>query len=314
LSSQDTHDGGLTVIELMREHIDQLTSVGGSQLSKYRRAVDLHFSGDLGRRPVAAVKYEDIVSWLRWMQEKGLSAKTIANHHGLLSATMTTAVRREIRAANPCKGVKLPKSTRTADPTRFMTRDEWSRIMAAMDPHYVPFFQLLIGTGLRFSEGTALLASDFQLDAVTPVVRVVKAWKEDGHGGYLIGPPKTRKSIRTVSLAPSTVDAIRARVEAAGDGLVFTHPKGVPLRSSQAWKSWGPACEAAGFPKDARPRIHDIRHSHASWMVAAGLEIFALSRRLGHESITVTMDRYSHLMPDANFTGAQVAQKALEGI
>jgi integrase len=49
-------------------------------------------------------------------------------------------------------------------------------------------------------------------------------------------------------------------------------------------------------------------------MVGAGMEIFALSRRLGHESITVTMDRYSHLLPDAQFTGAQVAAKALEGI
>jgi len=59
------------------------------------------------------------------------------------------------------------------------------------------------------------------------------------------------------------------------------------------------------------PRIHDCRHTHASWLVGAGMEIFQLSRRLGHESVTTTMDRYSHLLPDAMFSQASITQKAL---
>lgn len=322
--AQRVHDDGKlagpTVAELMATHITELTDVGPYQLGRYKRDIANHFSEHLGPRKVAAVEYEDIVAWIKYMQGKGLGAKTIANQHGFLSATMTTAVRKRLRADNPCKGVKLPKSNATEEVMRFITQDEWRAIIKNMDPHFVPFFQLLIGTGLRFGEATALRASDFDLNGPTPTVQVIRAWKSDDQGGYYIGPPKTKKSKRTVSLAPSTVDAIRARVEAAGKGYVFTLKRGGVMRSNSTFnRAWRPALLAAGYePWESvkkpgnMPRIHDTRHSHASWMLQAGMEIFALSRRLGHESITTTSDRYSHLMPQAHFTGAAVAARALE--
>jgi len=311
---------GPTVRELMLDHISLLTGVGQYQLNRYEKSVDLHFGGQFGDRKAAGVKHEDIVRWIRYMQDKDLSAKTIANHHGLLSASFETAVRQEIRTNNPCKGVKLPKSDATEDVMRFMTQKEWAEIISNMDPHFVPFFQLLIGTGLRFGEATALMATDFKLDVAVPEVRVTKAWKSDGNGGYFIGPPKTRKSVRTVSLAPSTVAAIRGAVEGAGKGYVFTLKEGGVMRSGSTHnRAWRPALLKAGYKPWTKtdpgnmPRVHDTRHSHASWMLQAGMEVFALSRRLGHESVTTTADRYSHIMPQAHFTGAAVAAKALEG-
>lgn len=305
---------GPTVAEMMHTHISELTDVGPYMIKRYTKAIENHFSDSIGTRKVAALDYEDIIRWIKYMQSKDLSAKTIANHHGLLSATMTTAVRKGIRPDNPCKGVKLPKSTATEDPIRFITREEWANIISHMDAHFVPFFQLLVGTGLRFGEATALKAADFNLNTPTPTVKVSKAWKDGGDGGFYVGPPKTKRSKRTVSLAPSTVEAIRAKIESAGDGYVFTMKQGGAMRSGSTFnKAWSPALIAAGIPKAERPRIHDTRHTHASWMIAAGMEIFALSRRLGHESVTTTMDRYSHMLPDAAFTAAQVAQKALEG-
>jgi len=308
---------GPTLNELFALHIEQLTGVGPYMVKRYRADVKNHFV-DLGGRRVTGIKHEDIVRWIKGMQAKSwqgkpMSAKTIANKHGLLSAAMSTAVRMGIRQDNPCKGVKLPKSTDHKDTIRFIEKAEWNRIIGKMDEHFIPFFQLLVGTGLRFSEATALTPKDFDLDGPTPTVRVTKAWKEDGSGGYYIGPPKTRRSVRTVSLAPSTVAAIRGPIAAAGDGYVFTLKRGGVMRSGSTYnRAWEPALKAVGIPKEDRPRIHDTRHTHASWMIAAGMEIFALSRRLGHESITTTMDRYSHLMPDALFIGANIAQKALE--
>jgi integrase len=303
---------GPTLTQLFGEHIEQLTGVGPYMIKRYKSDVGSHFK-ELGTRRVTAIKHEDIVRWIKHMQAKGLSPKTIANKHGLLSATFSTGIRMGYRTDNPCKGVKLPKSTATKDPIRFIEKAEWVRIVEHMDPHFVPFFQLLVGTGLRFSEATALTAKDFDLDGPTPLVRVTKAWKEDGAGGYYIGPPKTRRSVRTVSLAPSTVEAIRGPIAGAGDGYVFTLKRGGVMRSGSTYnRAWEPALKAVGIPRAERPRMHDCRHTHASWMIAAGMEIFALSRRLGHESITTTMDRYSHLMPDAHFIGANIAQKALE--
>lgn len=315
--SQDVEVAGPTLTEMFEMHIEQLTDVGPYQLKRYKRDVINHFM-ELGDRKVAGLKHEDIVRWIKAMQAKSwrgemMSSKTIANKHGLLSATMTTAVRMGFRTDNPCKGVKLPKNTSTEDPIRFIDKAEWQKIIGCMDPHFVPFFQLLVGTGLRFGEATALTVDDFNLSGPTPTVKITKAWKEDGTGGYYIGPPKTKRSKRTVSLAPSTVAAIRPSLEAAGDGYVFTLKRGGVMRSGSTYnRAWEPAMVAAGIPKAERPRIHDCRHTHASWMIAAGMEIFALSRRLGHESITTTMDRYSHILPDAQFIGASIAQKALE--
>lgn len=322
---EDSKVTGPTVHDMILQHIDLLTDVGPYQVERYKSAVRDHFAGDLGQRKTAGITHDDIVHWIRYMQDKGLAAKTIANHHGLLSAAMQTAIRQGIRDNSPCKGVKLPKTKASEDTTHFITHEEWERIMVGMDPHFRPFFQLLVGTGLRFGEASALRAADFRLNAATPTVRVTKAWKQDGKNGWFIGPPKTRRSTRTVSLAPSTVEAVRGAVEAAGEGYVFRMVRGGVMRSSPTYqKAWKPALTAAGYTPNTKdkhgkivhgnmPRMHDIRHTHASWMIAAGMEIFALSRRLGHESITTTMDRYSHLLPDAQFTSAAVAQKALEG-
>jgi integrase len=311
---KDSNLTGPTLKEMMLTHISELTDVGPYMLKRYTGAIENHFSEAIGARKVASIDHEDIVRWIKYMQGKDLSAKTIANQHGLLSATMATAVRKGIRPDNPCRGVKLPKNTATEDPIRFIERGEWANIIAHMDKHFRPFFQLLVGTGLRFGEATALEAKDFKLNTPTPTVKVSKAWKEDGEGGYYIGPPKTKRSKRTVSLAPSTVEAVREMVAAAGDGYVFKLKRGGVMRSGSTFnRAWSPALIAAGIPKADRPRIHDCRHTHASWMIAAGMEIFALSRRLGHESITTTMDRYSGLLPDAAFIAANIAQKALEG-
>ena len=322
----EEHDaGGITFAELFEEHLNQLTDVGPYQMKRYRSAYRDHF-GSLAGRTVKGITRADVTAWINEMRKKPgryggpMEAKTIANHHGLLSAAMTTAVVNGHRADNPCKGIKLPKSTHTEEVIRFITQAEWRTIMENMEPHYRPFFQFLVGTGLRFGEATALTPKDFDLDGPMPSVKVTKAWKEDEDRGHYIGPPKTKKSRRTVSLAPSTIEAVRPLVEAAGDGYVFTLKRGGVIRSGALYnRAWEPALVKSGYTKtkvgligDA-PRVHDIRHTHASWLVASGMQIFALSRRLGHESVTTTMDRYSHLLPDAMFEASQITQKALAG-
>jgi integrase len=321
----DATEDGITLAEAFDNHLNQLTDVGPYQMKRYRSAIRDHF-GNLSTRRVAGITRTDITTWINEMRVKPgrygepMAAKTIANHHGLLSATMTTAALDGHIAANPCKGVKLPKSTHTEDVIRFITPAEWSVIMGNMDPHFRPFFQFLVGTGLRFGEATALTARDFNLTAKTPTVKVSKAWKEDDVKGYYIGPPKTKKSRRPVSLAPSTVEAVKPLLEAAGTGYVFKLKRGGVMRSGAVYnRAWEPALKKSGYIKHTdetpgnMPRVHDIRHTHASWMVAAGMDIFPLSRRLGHESVTTTMDRYSHLLPDAQFEAAEIAQKALAG-
>lgn len=311
--------GGPTVAENMERHIEMLTRAGPDQIKRYQNAVKNYFGGRLGKLPVAAVEHEDVVLWVKDMQAKKykgkpLSAKTIGNHHGLLSASMETAIRLRRRTDNPCKGVQLPRDESIKEKMYFMTAQESLAVVLAHPARYQPLMAFLRGTGARFGEATALLSGDFQLDVQQPTVRIEKAWKRDADDRFYIGPPKTPKSRRTISLSPSLVATLRPLVESAGpDGLVFTTTYGGPIRHSTFYEFWEGALAKLGYGASGeRPRIHDMRHTHASLMLGAGMSPFELSRRLGHESIQTTVDRYSHLVPDAQFRAAEMAEKALE--
>lgn len=175
---------------------------------------------------------------------------------------------------------------------RFLTKEEYNALDKVMDPFFRPFFGFLVDTGLRVGEVTALFAGDFDLDGPTPTVRANKAWNEDENSRYYIGTPKTKRSRRTVPLAGQTVDLMRARVEATGDGLVFQPKHGSPLRSSPIHKdAWRPAWRKLGVPQEKWARVHVLRHTHAPWMITGGMDLFQLSHRLGHESTRGTDTR-----------------------
>jgi integrase len=151
---------------------------------------------------------------VRLIGEKGLAPKTIANVHGLLSAAMTTAVRLGYRADNPCVGVVLPKSVATRDEMTVLTRDEFALLLSKVSGFYQPLVLTLVATGLRWGEATALTAGDVDLDARPATLRVTKAWKRDADRHWYVGPPKTKRARRTVSLPDELVDVLLPLVAA----------------------------------------------------------------------------------------------------
>lgn len=306
--------GGPTVTEAIESHIRQLTDVTEYTERRYYDAVRLHFSGDFGRRKVKGIEQDDVVVWVKWMQSRGLSPKTVADKHGLLSSAMETAVRRRVIEHNPCRGVKLPKPELVGEDIAEMTMEDFYAIKEKIDPHFRPFLDFLVGTGCRFSEATALNAKDFLLEDGVPVVRITKAHKLRSGGGRYIGPPKTKKGRRRVSLAPSTVEAVRSLIEGAGDGFVFRMKDGGEFTHQAFYnRAWKKARKDAGLGiGDAKHvKVHSIRHLHAAAMLAHGLDMYKLSTRLGHASIQMTVDLYASLMPDAHFQSAEVAARLL---
>lgn len=309
---------GPTLAEAMAGHIDNLVGTTPYTLKRYRESMRLHFDGPLGRMKVKAITHDSIIDWIRWMQARDLSPKTIANKHGLLSATLETCIRRGLIERNPCKGVRLPKKARVGDDGDDITMDDYRAIRARTDPHFQPFLDFLVGTGCRFSEATPLLAKDFLLDAATPLVLITKAHKLGGdeNPARYIGDPKSQKSRRRVSLAPSTVGSIRPLVEAAkaDGGPVFRMKRGGALTAQSFYNhSWEKARREAGLGigSEKHVTVHSIRHLHAAIMLHNGMSLYELSVRMGHNSIQITADLYAHLLPEAHFNGAAVAHKAL---
>src|SRR5690606_17797007 len=187
--------------------------------------------------------------------------------------------------------------------------DEFDAILAVVPPRWRPFLITLAGTGLRFGEATALQAGDVDLAGVPPTVRVSRGWVHTAGAGRLLGAPKTANGRRTIGIGSDVVAALEPLVTGRpSDAWLFSH-QGEPIRSSSAGRLWRGWVETSGIAR--RPRLHDLRHSHASWMMARNYPLSDLSRRLGHASIKVTADTYGHLAHDAQVRAAALAYMGL---
>lgn len=321
--------GDLTVAGWCTEHIDSLSGVQDDSRDRYRAYVrnDL---GKIGPLPLSALTPEGVAAWVNELERGGASAKTIKNKHGFLAGAMQHAVAAKKIEASPCEHTRLPRSV--TQPMVFLTQQEYVTFLAYVTPHWQPLVGTLFGTGMRWAEATALQVGDVDLEGGGATV--VRAWKR----GNAIGPPKSKKARRTVSLAPEIVELLRPLVEGRPAGSwVFTNMRGEPVRHNTFHENvWAPAVrlsngepasagkrvarrvdasgrviEPAAAPLGKRPRVHDARHSNASWLLGAGVPINYVQAHLGHESITTTVDRYGHVMPAARQAVAAALSAAL---
>lgn len=223
------------------------------------------------------------------------------------------------RSDNPSKGIRLPRrSEHESQEMVFLTPAQWSLLAGEIhkikDGFYDLLFDFFAATGVRWGEAAALRVGDLSLTTTPPNARISRASRRDETGQRYVGPTKTKRSRRTISLPTKLARALAEHVRGRGaDELVFTSTSGAPIHHSNVrMRVWLEAIKHAqdiDKYKDrallVRPRIHDLRHSHASWLIAGGVDLLTVQRRLGHESITTTSDRYGHLMP-----GQQIAAVA----
>ena len=299
--------------EVIQEHLDLLVRPSAGTVRTYQTMLNLHINGVLGSVPVDKLDYRQITQWIRAMQKKGSSAKTIRNNHALIFSAMETAVRLKYRPDNPCRGVQLPSGEKAEDETRFLTHAEFGLILECMGEQYKDFTAFLVMTGARFGEATAVTVADVDLMSKPATLRINKAWKRDGSNGFYVGPTKTGAGKRTVSLNPQLVEMLIPLVASRpGTDLLFTSSKGTRISHSMFWRNfWMPAVETAqakGLKKD--PRVHDLRHTHASWLIQDGVPLFTISRRLGHASTRTTEQVYGHLMPQALQDAADAVERS----
>jgi integrase len=140
------------------------------------------------------------------------------------------------------------------------------------------------GDGLPHATGVSAAAGSHRTcDADAKTCRINKAWKYSGDYRPEIGPPKTKKSIRTISLPPAALDVI----DLTAPGFLFTNGAGNPARAQEffngGWKPGRDSAMRAGLTKS--PRVEDLRHTSASWMIQAGVPLPVIQQHLGHDSI-----------------------------
>lgn len=287
--------------------------------STVRRAFGEHTIGSL---PLDVIDRQTVERWIRWYEGKDLSAKTVEQARSLLAQILQAAVERDLIVKNPVRGVRSVKGT--SEQMVFLTPAEFTILAAHCPREALPLVSMLYGTGMRWGEATALVWGDMDLEADPATARVWRTWKR-GTSGYVLGTTKTRRSQRTIALPRELVDLLPR--PKAGDEHVFTsfgqRAGAIVYRESFYKMVWRPLIDAANDPAAAerlgvrvlgkRPRIHDLRHSHASFLLAQNIPMNIVQARLGHESIKTTADRYGHLMPDALKISADAAGLSLAG-
>lgn len=267
----------------------------------------------------------------KWVR-KPRSPKTVRNLHALLSSYGLWLVEKKIRTTNPCAGTHLPESDEgDADIEMvFLELDEYAQLRDCIkEQEALDLVEFLAGTGCRYGEATALKVKDVKLDTSNnePYLLIRRAWKRQPNGSHLEGKPKSKASRRRVDLASNhSVIALLRRLTRGrgGEEYVFLTPTGVHWRHANFYnRPWLQAiyklarCERhraedgitnmhnlkrrhvipCGCPGtlDKVPRIHDLRHSNAAWLIERGLSLVAIQRQFGHESYHTTEKRYGHL-------------------
>jgi len=276
----------------------------------YEHIIRRHFIPALGSITLTGLKPEHLQ---RYYSEKlgsgrcdnsgGLSAQTVRHHHTALHKALETALEWGLLSRNPADAVSPPRVQRPEMQT--WDEDDIAHFFeAAKDTPYYALFYLALFTGMRRSELLALRWQD--IDFILSQVYVSRSLHVLKGGKVVFRSPKTAKGRLTVALPPSAILTLRDHHEKqklervmlgiplTDDDLVFGHFDGKPLLPNTVTHAWIKLVRHTGL----KPiRLHDARHTHASLMLKQGIHPKIVQERLGHSSVTITLDTYSHVAP-----------------
>lgn len=276
--------------------------------------------GDVALQALTATKIKALYAELHQSgRARGggpLSAKTVHNIHRTLSKALSDAVADRLIASNPAAGQhRQPESPEM--PTWSPEQLRAFLHFVADDP-YGALWRLAATTGLRRGELAGLRWRDVDFDAGRVVVAQQRA---KGGGAVAAGPTKTRRSRRLVSLDERTLEVLRDHRKQQLEtrllvgpvfqdhDMVFCLTDGRPLHPDRLTQMFRDRCRASGLPYIS---LHGLRHSHASQMLRAGVHPKVVQERLGHSSISITLDTYSHAIPAMQEDAAERAAALID--
>lgn len=302
-----------TLSQVAADHIEHLTGIEDGTRKNYTRLWARTWGPRIGHLQAHTLTRDHIAKAVNELG-KHYSHKSLENQRGLLSAVVQRAVEEGYLDKNHAKGIRLPRGQEGERvEMRILTVEEYEQVVENTREHFRPLVRFLAGTGCRWGEAVALQVGDLNLKhrvngRQQPYVRFRRALKWSPDGERIVGPTKTKKSNRTVALPIELLDDLAELVAGRPKtDVVFTALRGGPVHHRTFWERvWLPAVTGL----EPRPRIHDLRHTHASWLLAAGVPIHVVQIRLGHESIQTTVDTYGHLLPDAQVAAAAAASLA----
>jgi integrase len=261
-----------------------------STRSRYRAIVRCHVEPAFGATPLAQIEHSAVAAWINELLDDGIAAPTVRHIHRVLHMILNSAIDDGRLPRNPASRVKLPHA-RSRD-KRFLTHEQVATLADAAGEDQL-IIRVLAYCGLRFGELAALRVRN--VDPLRRRLQIEESATEVD-GRMVFGTPKSHQC-RSVPVPRSLItDLAAACAGKSPDELLFTAPEGGVLWLRN-WRRrvFDPAVEGAGL---GQLSPHELRHTAASLAVAAGANVKAVQRTLGHASAAMTLDVYSGLFDD----------------
>ena len=287
---------------------------------RYAELVRLHALPQLGGLPLAKLTAQHLERLYAAKLAEGLSPRTVEFLHAVLRAALKHAVRQGLRATNPTDAVQAPRP-RAARLQPLDAEQARRLLQAAQGDDLEALVTLALMTGMREGELLGLRWQDVDLERGRLHVRHTLQWLRGGQ--WQLAEPKTPRARRTIRLPATAVEALRRqrvrlaelRLRAgpawADHDLVFPNTSGAPLSASTLQHGLFPRLLArAGLP---RIRFHDLRHTYATLALRNGESPKVVQETLGHASVTITLDTYSHVLPEVQEQAAERMERLLSG-
>ncbi len=292
------------------------TGISPKTRERYQQLAERQIIPRLGTVALQKLRPAQIADWHSALLATGLAARTVGHAHRVLHRGLEKALALEIVSRNVAHSVSPPKVER--EEVAILTADQIASTLRRIEDHPLhPVAALALGSGMRRGELCGLTRGALDLDAAT--VRVECSLEETA-AGLRVKPPKTRHGLRTISLPASAVETLREHYRRqleqrlllgmgrpGPDDWVFSLPDGSPYPPDKLSRDWANVVRDRKLP---RVMFHALRHSHASALIAAGLDIVTVSKRLGHGSPAITLGVYAHLFNRTDALAAQAIERA----
>jgi len=295
-------------------------SIRPTTYSSYETMIRVHIKPNLGKALLRELRPEHVQKFYNECKTSGLSSRTVRYIHTILHEALEQAVKNNLIVRNVTDATTLPKQEKKE--MRVLTVEEQNRFMEVLSADKMGIiFKLDLATGMRRGELLALTWKN--VDLKEGVIRVTRSLSrttvnfntesKENKTAIIIQKPKTKKSERSIPLFGSIVSDLKKHKEAEKeklknlgwddikikqhfkDGLVFTNELGGHIEPRNLARKFYKLVKAAGIPK---ANLHCLRHTFATRLLEMGISPKVVQELLGHSSITLTLDTYSHVLPE----------------
>jgi len=313
-------DENQTVTQYMERWLEDSArgDLGHRAYHNYKLQIRRHISPAFGRLKLSKLTAAHIQSLYAAKLRDGLKSSSVRYIHAVLHRALEQAVRFNLIPFNPAARVDPPK-IRQEEITPLDAEQARNFLAAARDDRFEALHILSLTVGLRMGEALGLRWSDIDFDTMT--LRVSRQLQRMRDGGGLVFTEPKNASRRTLDLPQRAVEALRshrkkqmeeqlrAGSEWQDHGLVFASGKGTPLDAQNIVnRHFKPLLKRSELPDI---RWHDLRHTYATLLLARGTHPTYVQKSLGHASVQLTLDRYSHWMPSMGRNTAEGIDEAL---